>query len=60
VSDEDSGKLRELERRGLRPGTRLDVVGPSEYEGPIEVRVKGRRTSIPLGLARAIFVAGAG
>jgi DtxR family Mn-dependent transcriptional regulator len=58
VSDDDSGKLRELERRGLRPGTRIDVVAGSEYEGPIEVRLKGRRTSIPLGLARAIFVAG--
>jgi Fe2+ transport system protein FeoA len=32
------------------------VVAASEYEGPIEVRVKGRRLSIPLGLARAMFV----
>jgi DtxR family transcriptional regulator, Mn-dependent transcriptional regulator len=60
VSDEDARKLRELDRRGLTPGTRVDVVAASEYEGPIEVRVKGRRSSIPLGLARAIFVAGAG
>ncbi|HEY3195276.1 MAG TPA: metal-dependent transcriptional regulator [Candidatus Dormibacteraeota bacterium] len=56
VSDEDPRRLRELERRGLRPGTRLEVVAASEYEGPIEVRVKGRRLSIPLGLARAMFV----
>jgi DtxR family Mn-dependent transcriptional regulator len=56
VSDEDPRRLRELERRGLRPGTRLEVVGASEYEGPIEVRIKGRRLSIPLGLARAMFV----
>jgi DtxR family Mn-dependent transcriptional regulator len=60
VSDEDARKLRELDRLGLTPGTRVDVVAASEYEGPIEVRVKGRRSSIPLGLARAIFVAGAG
>jgi DtxR family transcriptional regulator, Mn-dependent transcriptional regulator len=58
VSDEDSGKLRELERRGLLPGTRVTIVGPSEFEGPIEVRIKGRRESVPLGLARAVFVAG--
>ena len=58
VSDDDPARLRELERRGLRPGARLDVVAESEFEGPIEVRLKGRRESVPLGLARAIFVAG--
>jgi len=57
VSDEDPGRLRELERRGLRPGVRLAVVAGSEFEGPVEVRIKGRRSSIPLGLARGIFVA---
>ncbi len=59
VSDDDPARLRELERRGLRPGARLDVLATSEYEGPIEVRLRGRRESVPLGLARAIFVAGA-
>lgn len=57
VSDDDAGKLRELDRRGLLPGTRVDVVAESQFEGPIEVRVRGRRTSLPLGLARALFVA---
>ncbi len=56
VSDDDPGRLRELERRGLVPGTRIAVVAGSEYEGPIEVRIKGRRDSVPLGLARAMFV----
>ena len=56
VSDDDAGKLRELERRGLTPGTRLAIVGASEFEGPVEVRIKGRREGIPLGLARAVFV----
>jgi DtxR family Mn-dependent transcriptional regulator len=56
VSDDDPGKLRELERRGLLPGTRMAVVGASEFEGPIEVRIRGHRDSVPLGLARAIFV----
>ncbi len=57
VSDDDPQRLRELERRGLLPGTRIAVVAGSEYEGPIEVRIKGRRESVPLGLARAMFVA---
>ena len=57
VSDEDAGRLRELERRGLRPGTRLAVMAGSEFESPVEVRIRGRRSSVPLGLARGIFVA---
>ena len=58
VSDDDPAKLREIERRGLVPGAHVVVVAESEFEGPIEVRLKGRRESVPLGLARAIFVAG--
>src|SRR5437899_6483645 len=57
VSDDDAATLRELERRNLLPGTRIEVLAASEFEGPIEVRMKGRREQIPLGLARAIFVA---
>jgi DtxR family Mn-dependent transcriptional regulator len=56
VSDDDAVKLRELERRGLMPRTRIAVLTPSQFEGPIEVRLRGRRESVPLGLARAIFV----
>src|SRR2546421_7325281 len=57
VSDEDPGKLRELERRGLLPGTHVAVLAGSEFEGPVEVKIKGRRESVPLGLARSVFVA---
>ncbi|HET7465532.1 MAG TPA: metal-dependent transcriptional regulator [Candidatus Dormibacteraeota bacterium] len=56
VSDEDPALLRELERRGLVPGARLEVAAASEFESPVECRIKGRRVSIPLGLARAVFV----
>src|SRR5437660_3645368 len=56
VSDDDAATLRELERRHLLPGTRIEVLAASEFEGPIEVRIKGRREQIPLGLARALFV----
>jgi len=56
VSDEEPALLRELERRGLVPGTRIEVLLASEFESPIECRIKGRRASIPLGLARAIYV----
>ncbi len=57
VSDADPDKLRELDRRRLVPGTRLTVVAGSQFESPIEVRLKGRRASVPLGLAKAMFVA---
>jgi Fe2+ transport system protein FeoA len=56
VSDDDPARLRELKRRGLLPGTRVEIVVASTYESPIEVRINGRRVSIPLGLARAMFV----
>jgi DtxR family transcriptional regulator, Mn-dependent transcriptional regulator len=56
VSDEDPSRLRELERRGLVPGTRIEVVADSKFESPITVRINGRRSSVPLGLARAVFV----
>jgi DtxR family Mn-dependent transcriptional regulator len=56
VSDDDAQRLRELQRRGLLPGTRLTVVASSEFEGPIDVSIKRRRSSVPLGLARGIFV----
>jgi DtxR family Mn-dependent transcriptional regulator len=56
VSDRDPGKLRRLDQLGLRLGVELEVVGESEYEGPIEIRVGGRRRQVPLGVARAVFV----
>jgi DtxR family Mn-dependent transcriptional regulator len=56
VSDDDPVRLRELERRGLLPGTGIEILGESKFEGPIAVRIKGRRVSVPLGLARAMFV----
>jgi DtxR family Mn-dependent transcriptional regulator len=56
VSDRDPGKLRVLERLGLRLGSEVDVVDQSEYEGPIGVRVAGRHRHVPLGVARVVFV----
>jgi DtxR family Mn-dependent transcriptional regulator len=56
VSDRDPGKLRRLEQLGLRLGVELEVVSESEYEGPIEIKVGGRRKQVPLGVARAVFV----
>ena len=56
VSDDDAGRLRELQRRGLTPGTRIEVLRSSQYEAPVECRIRGRRVTVPLGLARAVFV----
>lgn len=56
VSDTDPGRLRELERRGLVPGARLLVRQGSTYESPIEVEVNSGHLSVPLGLAREVFV----
>jgi DtxR family transcriptional regulator, Mn-dependent transcriptional regulator len=56
VSDRDPELLRELARIGLRLGAEVEVVSPSRYEGPIGVRVGGRRRAVALGLARAVFL----
>ncbi|HLH71563.1 MAG TPA: metal-dependent transcriptional regulator [Candidatus Dormibacteraeota bacterium] len=56
VSDDDSGRLRALDRLGLRLGVEIEVLAESEYEGPIEARVSGRRRRIPIGVAKGVFV----
>ncbi len=56
VADDDSERLRAIERRGLVPGARLVITGTSEFESPVEARLEGRAVSVPLGLARGIFV----
>jgi DtxR family transcriptional regulator, Mn-dependent transcriptional regulator len=56
VSDSDPGKLRALDRIGLRLGTNLEVVAESEYESPVEVMIAGRRRQVPLGIARVVYV----
>src|SRR5260370_41921099 len=56
VSDDDPGKLRELQRRGLVPGTKLVVLAASEFEGPIEVKLQGRRETVRLGIAGGLLV----
>jgi DtxR family transcriptional regulator, Mn-dependent transcriptional regulator len=56
VSDEDARKLRAIEELGLLPGVECAVVAPSEYQSPIGLRLEGREVSVPLGLARVIYV----
>jgi DtxR family transcriptional regulator, Mn-dependent transcriptional regulator len=56
VSDGDSGVLRVAQQLGLRLDAKLQVLAVSDYEGPILVRVGGRRRQVPIGVARAVFV----
>jgi DtxR family transcriptional regulator, Mn-dependent transcriptional regulator len=57
VSDRDPDKLRALEVLGFRLDEAVEVVKESLYEGPVVVKVGGRRRQVPLGLARAVYVA---
>jgi DtxR family Mn-dependent transcriptional regulator len=56
VSDRDPGKLRALQQLGVRLGVEIEIVAESVYEGPLQVRVAGRRRQLPLGIAREVFV----
>ena len=56
VSDRDPGKLRELSRLGLTLGASVELVRESLYEGPLSVRIDGKRRQVALGVARAVFV----
>jgi DtxR family Mn-dependent transcriptional regulator len=57
VSDREPEKLRAIAALGFKPGVSLLIVTKSQWEGPIGVRVGSRRIQVPLGLARAMFVA---
>ena len=57
VSDRDPEKLRAISALGLNPGSRVRVVAPSRWEGPLQLSLGRRRLEVPLGLARALFVA---
>jgi DtxR family Mn-dependent transcriptional regulator len=56
VSDREAGKLRALHQLGVRLGVEIEVLSESVYEGPVTVRVAGRRRQLPLGIAREVFV----
>jgi DtxR family Mn-dependent transcriptional regulator len=56
VSDDDPARLRELTRLGLVLGAHLTIQAGSRYESPIEAYLEGARLSVPLGLARGVFV----
>jgi len=56
VSDRDAGKLRELSRLGLVLGASVQLLRESRYEGPLSVRINGRRRQVALGVARAVYV----
>lgn len=56
VSDRDAAVLRLAHDLGLQLGARVEVLAESAYEGPISIRVRGRRRQVPIGIARAVFV----
>lgn len=56
VSDRDPAKLRALQQLGVRLGAEIEILQESVYEGPVAVRVAGRRRQLPLGIAREVFV----
>lgn len=56
VSDSDPEMLRYLSKRGIAPGSRLQVIERQPFDGPLLVSFDGRRQAIGGGLARAMRV----
>ena len=60
VRDDDSGRLRDMERRGLVPGSVLVVDGRERLDGPVHVRSDdeaGTPLVVDPEIARRIYVA---
>jgi DtxR family transcriptional regulator, Mn-dependent transcriptional regulator len=51
VSDSDPEMLRYLAGRGIRPGTRLRIIGSEPFGGPLMVEVDGREHALGTELA---------
>jgi DtxR family Mn-dependent transcriptional regulator len=56
VSDSDPEMLRYLAERGILPGTRLRIVGPEPFGGPLVVEVGGREHALGGELAEKMRV----
>jgi DtxR family transcriptional regulator, Mn-dependent transcriptional regulator len=56
VSDSDPEMLRFLADRGIRPGTRLRIVGSEPFGGPLVVEVDGREHALGRELAEKMRV----
>jgi Fe2+ transport system protein FeoA len=59
VPDHESEALRYLDRLGIRPGARLEVVGRGPGSGPLFVRVEGEADEVRAlskELAEAVWV----
>lgn len=60
VSDADSGMLRYLAERGIRPGARLRVTDRQPFEGPLHVEVDGTEHVLGGELVRRMRVSAKG
>ncbi len=57
VSDEDAEMLRHLREVGLVPGATVEVLRAVAAEGVLQLRVEGKRKTVALAPAAAVFVA---
>lgn len=56
VRDDDPEVLRYMEELGLLPGSRVEVLTRAPFEGPITVRVEGKRQVVGRKVAEKVFV----
>jgi DtxR family Mn-dependent transcriptional regulator len=56
VSDEDAGLLRHFQALGVTPGTAIELVTQEPFEGPLVLKVGGKRVRLTPQAARKVFV----
>lgn len=56
VSDEDAELLRHFQALGVTPGTAIELVTQEPFEGPLVLKVGGKRVRLTPQAARKVFV----
>jgi DtxR family Mn-dependent transcriptional regulator len=56
MSDRDPAFLRYLAEVGLKPGAAVTVLARAPFDGPIELKVSGKRVSIGASAAGRVFI----
>lgn len=56
VKDQDPELLRYLEKKGIIPGVKIQVLEKAPFNGPVRIRLEGKETTIGNSVAKDVFL----